>query len=349
MKKIKFNYRSWKTKKRQSFKFYFVLFSMIVIASAISIGSAFNEVLNLLLSEDIEIPNYLITFTVSLIVGLILAFFIGKSLINPIKELKDLMNEVANGNLNIRANEKSIFDEIEDMKHYFNLMMKELSATETIQSDFISNVSHEFKTPLNAIDGYATLLSDDNITEIERKEYIEKIHFNARRMNELIQNILLLSKIDNQAINFKKNEYSLDEQIRQSILFLEPKWMEKNVEFDVDLDEVKFTGSESLMMHVWNNLIDNAIKFGPKSAIIKITLKNIGDEIIFTIEDEGPGIKGESIDFIFNKFYQIDTSHKSEGNGLGLSLVKKIIDIHEGSINVENLQDKGCKFTVKLK
>ena len=257
------------------------------------------------------------------------------------------MNKVAEGDFSVKVTEDSIFDEVDDMYHYFNMMMDELRATEIIQSDFISNVSHEFKTPINAIEGYITLLSDDNISIEEKEQYVEKIMKNTERMSQLISNVLLLSKLENQTIDTKIKSFSLDEQIRQVIILLEPKWVEKNVEFDIELDEIDYLGNEGIMFHVWNNLIGNAIKFGPKNGKITIQLKK-DDKVKFIIEDEGPGIDEESIKFIFNKFYQTDTSHKSDGNGLGLSLVKKIVDLCNGSIIVENKENTGCRFTVIL-
>ncbi len=343
MKKINI-VKNWKSKKRKSFHFYFVLFTSIVVAITVSLSL----ILTNILSNYKELPTILVIIILSIIIGVILSIFIGKIILIPINNLKKLMNEVANGNFDVLVEEKSIIDEIEDMYHYFNLMMKELKSTEIIQSDFISNVSHEFKTPLNAIDGYATLLQDKDLSEDEKEKYIEKIIYNSKRMNELIANILLLSKVDNQSIDTKKNNYSLDEQIRQSILFLEPKWSKKNIDFDVDLENINYYGNESIMIHVWNNLIDNAIKFSPNNSIIKIKLLYKNNKINFIIDDLGPGISNDEKRYIFNKFYQSDSSHKEEGNGLGLSLVLKILNLVDGKIEVENLFPKGCRFIVKL-
>ena len=341
-------FQYWKHKRRLGFHFYTVLYSMIVVLITVSISSVLADQIEKLINQYIEIPNIVLLLLFSLIFGILLSIFLSLILMKPINKIKELMKEVGNGNLNVKVEEKHVMDEIEDMLHYFNVMMNELRATETIQSDFISNVSHEFKTPLNAIDGYATLLSNNDVTEDERKFYVEKILFNVRRMNDLISNILLLSKIDNQSIDYNKSLFSLDEQIRQSILFLEPKWSIKNIDFDVDLDSINYYGNLSLMFHVWNNLIGNAVKFSPNNSTIKLSLSKEDQKIKFVIEDKGPGIKEEDQKHIFNKFYQADSSHKSEGNGLGLSLVKKIIDLANGQILVENLENAGCRFTVIL-
>ena len=347
MRKITLNPKKWKIKKRHSFKVYFILFSTIIVTISAAIPSIVYSFINSL-AKPIIVPEIIIVSLSSLLVGVILSIFVGKILISPIKKLESSMEEVSNGNFDIHLKEGSIFDEVEDMYHYFNLMVKELKATETIQTDFISNASHEFKTPLNAIEGYATLLSDDSLSDEEKKIYVDKILFNTERMSQLVNNVLLISKLDNQSISKQSEFFLLDEQIRQSILFLEPKWEKKNIEFDIEFDTIKYYGNENLMIHVWNNLISNAIKFSPQNGIIKMILKIEDDNVLFSIEDNGPGVSEECKKYIFNKFYQADTSHKEEGYGLGLSLVKRIIDLSSGEIIVENVEPNGCRFTVYL-
>lgn len=339
----KFNLkRPWKKGNKAGFYFYLILFTMLVVVISSSLSSIVMDILN----KYYEVPLLYVNIGLSFVVGLILAFFIGKILISPIRKLKNMMNQVAEGNFNVKAPEDSIFDEVDDMYHYFNMMMEELRATEIIQSDFVSNVSHEFKTPINAIEGYTMLLSDPNISKEEKDQYVKKIHKNTARMNQLINNVLLLSKLENQSIEPKITVFSMDEQIRQVIIDLEPRWTEKNVEFDIDMDEVTISGNEGIMFHLWSNIIGNAIKFGPENGVIKISLKKEDGNIIFICDDEGEGIEEESKKFIFNKFYQTDTSHKSEGNGLGLALVKKVVDIYKGKIEVESLIPKGTRFKI---
>ena len=194
---------------------------------------------------------------------------------------------------------------------------------------------------------FIRMTTELNVDEVEN-EYIEKILFNTKRLSELVSNILLLSKVDNKAIQAKKTTYRLDEQIRQSIVLLEPKWSAKEIDFDVDLDEIEYTGDESLMFHVWNNLLDNAIKFSPENGLIRMKLERADNQTTFTIEDEGCGISDEEKKHIFNKFYQSDSSHKSEGNGLGLALVKNILTLCSGEISVTDSKNGGAKFTVVL-
>ncbi|MBO5230174.1 MAG: HAMP domain-containing histidine kinase [Clostridia bacterium] len=297
---------------------------------------------------QISIPNLIWIVFVSIIVGGIVMSFISKRFITPLTNLSSAMNKVAEGDFETQIETESKLEAIQDIYTNFNLMVKELGATETLQTDFVSNVSHEIKTPITAIDGYATLLQNtENIDEVEN-EYIEKILFNTKRLSELVSNILLLSKVDNKAIQAKKTTYRLDEQIRQSIVLLEPKWSAKEIDFDVDLDEIEYTGDESLMFHVWNNLLDNAIKFSPENGLIRMKLERADNKITFTIEDEGCGISDEEKKHIFNKFYQSDSSHKSEGNGLGLALVKNILTLCGGEISVTDGKNGGAKFTVAL-
>ena len=259
------------------------------------------------------------------------------------------MGKVADVDFSVRLQTKSSSKEIQEVYSGFNLMAHELTSTEILQSDFVSNVSHEFKTPINAIEGYTTLLQGcDNLDE-EHQQYVEKILFNTKRLSTLVGNILLLSKIENQAIQTHQSTFRLDEQIRQSIVALEPSWTKKDIELDVDLEDIVYTGSENLLHHVWNNLIGNAIKFNPQFGLLKVSLKKMDKNIVFTVTDSGPGLSEEAMKHLFDKFYQGDTARKEEGNGLGLALVKRILTIVDGEISAENLSGGGCTFTVRLK
>ena len=228
-------------------------------------------------------------------------------------------------------------------------MIHELRTTEILQTDFMSSASHEFKTPVSAIEGYASLLSScADLTE-EHREYIEKIQFNTKRLSSLTGSILLLSKLENQQIPTNQSKFLVDEQIRQSIVALESQWEHKNIELDVDLCEAEYRGHELLMRHVWDNLISNAIKFTLEGSTVGIKLTKRLGKITFTVEDEGPGIPEESLRHVFDKFYQADSVHKQEGSGLGLALVDKILKLEKGTVKAENLESGGCRFTVTLK
>jgi len=269
-------------------------------------------------------------------------------LFGPIRRLGQAMEQVARGDFKIQLQADSRIRDIRAINENFNAMVRALDATEMLQSDFVSNVSHEFKTPINAIEGYAMLLQDAGQNAEEQQEYIEKILLNTQRLSGLIGNVLLLSKLENQAIPAQCRRFRLDEQIRQSIMLLESRWCEKEIEFDVDMEDVDYTGNESLLLHVWSNLIGNAIKFNIHGGAIRLRLFREGANVVFTVEDEGPGLSPMEMEHIFDKFYQGDNSHRQEGNGLGLALVKRILPLCGGRIEAVNLPEKGCRFTVRL-
>ena len=208
----------------------------------------------------------------SLLIGILVTGFMSKWFFDPIKKLTKAMEQVADGDFSVRLETKSSSKEIKEIYSGFNLMANELSKTEILQSDFVSNVSHEFKTPINAIEVYSTLLQDNDNLSGEQRQYVDKILFNTRRLSTLLGSILLLSKIENQSIPVNQVKYRLDEQIRQSIVALEPAWSKKEIEFDVEMDRVEYTGNEQMMHHVWDNLIGNAIKFNPECGMVRIRL-----------------------------------------------------------------------------
>lgn len=286
---------------------------------------------------------------ICVIVGSVITGFVSIYFFNPIKKLQTAMTKAAEGDFSVRLEaKKHTSSEVKEVFAGFNMMVQELGSTEILQSDFVSNVSHEFKTPINAIEGYTTLLQGCENLDSQQQEYVDKILFNTKRLSTLVGNILLLSKLENQTIHKSQNTFRLDEQIRQAILALEPAWTEKDIDFDVELEELEYTGAENLLIHVWSNIIGNAIKFDPQGGLVKIRLFRQEENILFTVEDSGPGISEDSKKHLFDKFYQGDSSHKDEGNGLGLALVKRILTITGGDITAENT-DIGCKFTITLR
>lgn len=330
------------------FTWYFTVLSMLLIFISVSIALFISELVNSELNRTVGFTTPWFQVLFSLLIAFGLTVLIGWFLVRPIRRLQEAMDAVAEGDFSASVPNRTNIREIESINHSFDVMVKELKATEILQSDFVSNVSHEFKTPLNAIEGYAMLLQDESLTVEERSAYIEKIRVNTQRMSTLVGNILLLSRLDTQAIEGQKRRYRLDEQVRQSIVFLEPRWSEKEIEFDVSMDELYYFGNESLTLHVLNNLVENAIKFSPRGGVIGITLKEMDGRLVLVIEDGGEGIDDAAKKHIYDKFYQSDTSHKEEGNGLGLALVKKILDLADGSISAENRTEGGARFTVTL-
>ncbi len=302
------------------------------------------------LTFEVTFPFWIDLIIISLLVGVFATFGLSIWMLRPIKKLEAAMSRVADGDFSVRIHSPSSSREIQEIYAGFNLMAEELQSTEILQTDFVSNVSHEFKTPINAIEGYSMLLQgNDDLTE-EQREYVEKILFNTKRLSTLTGSILLLSKIENQKIATNNTSIRLDEQILETIVTLEPLWEAKNVEFDVDMGNISYFGNEMLMYHVWSNLIANAIKFGPVGGTVKLRLYvNREGNTVFTVTDRGEGLSEDAKKHIFDKFYQGDSSHKEEGNGLGLSLVKKILDLEGGSIYAENVPEGGCRFTVTLR
>ena len=336
--------------KRSKFNYGFIFSSAAFIGSLLSTALALAVVwlLNRRFGVWLGIPYTIRVLLISILSGAAIAVGLSKIFVSPMMKLGDAMRKVAGGDFSVRLDCSSRIRDVREVYGSFNTMVKELGNTETLQTDFVSNVSHEFKTPINAIEGYASLLQDSQLTDEQKNAYIDKIIFNTRRLSDLVGNILLLSKVNNQTISLKATTFRLDEQVRQSILALESKWEKKEIEFDIDLDEIEYTGFENLLSHVWLNLIDNAVKFSPQNGQIRIRLKQLDGSVTFSIWDNGLPIPEADIDRIFNKFYQGDNSHASEGNGLGLALVRKIVAAAHGTINVTSSEDAGTEFVVAL-
>ncbi len=325
--------------------------TMLVLAEAlvfILVAFGLSRLISMVIPSFGNIPLFVQIAVLSLIAIGVATRLFSRLFFDPIKKLREAMQRVADGDLSVRLDTDSSSKEIQEVNAGFNLMMEELNATEILQTDFVSNVSHEFKTPINAIEGYTTLLQSCDSLSPEEQKYVEKILFNTKRLSTLVGNILLLSKIENQSISSQRTTFRLDEQIRQSVVSLEPAWGVKDIEFVAELEDIEFTGCETLLHHVWDNLIGNAVKFSPNGGEISVSLYREKQDIVFVTEDRGPGLSEKAMKHIFDKFYQDDTSHREEGNGLGLSLAKRILTICGGDITAENREGGGSRFTVRL-
>ena len=332
---------------RSSLRLRFILICMSQLVLVVALSELAGWAFRHWFGVTPELPIFVWAMVFSGTIGVAVTNHMTKMLIDPIAKLRSAMREVADGDFKVEAKCESRIQDVQDIYDSFNSMVRELSTTETLQTDFISDVSHEFKTPINAIEGYASLLEGEPSPE-EQRAYVEKILFNTRRLSTLTGNILLLSKLSNQSILPQKTQFRLDEQIRQAIVALEQKWSEKELGFEVELAETPFFGYESLLPHVWTNLIGNAVKFSPKGGEIRIKMMRTEGAVVFTIEDDGPGIVPGDEEHIFTKFYQSESSHGMEGNGLGLALVRQIVEMSGGSVDVQNLEAGGCRFTVRL-
>lgn len=283
----------------------------------------------------------------SIIIGTFLSLGLSRFPLRPLRKMMDAFNELARGHFETRLDYQGI-EELEDLADSFNKMAAELGSLEILRHDFISNVSHEFKTPLAVIQGYAKLLEEDSLSPEERLEYAAIIQTETERLKELTSNILKISKLNNQSIVEEPEYFALDEQLRQVIVSLEQKWLAKGLSLTIDLDDIEYLGYQDLLFQVWYNLLDNAIKFSPEGARIAVRLIETpsGPQVEFA--DEGIGMDAEMQEHIFDQFYQGESSHASSGNGLGLTLVSKIVAIHHGDILVDSSPHGGSIFIISL-
>ena len=270
-----------------------------------------------------------------------------KKMLQPIKQLNDATKKVAAGDYDIELETKRE-DEIGELTHNFNQMTKGLKSTENLQKEFIDNVSHEIKTPISSIEGFAKLLKDKDLSDEEREEYSNIIIEESERLSNLAVKMLKLAKLHNQDRIVNKQEILIAEQIRKAVALLEPKWSQKNIIINVNLEEVVFFGDEELIFQVWINILENAIKFSNTNGEIDIKSFKEDNQIIVSIKDNGIGMKQDDIEKAFERFYQIDKSHSEEGSGLGLAIVKRIVELSEGKIEIKSKENKGTTVIVKL-
>ena len=265
----------------------------------------------------------------------------------PIQDMLEATTAISQGDFSVRV-EESAEGDMGKLLHSFNQMTAELGNTEIMRNDFINVFSHEFRTPIVSIRGFAKRLRSKNLTEAQREEYLNFIVSESERLSDLAGNILLISKYENQNHVTEKGNYRLDEQIRTCILRMESLWSARNIQFDMDLPELSIHANAEMLDHVWQNLISNAIKFSHDAGTIYISARKENSHITVWIRDEGIGISQEHIGHIFDKFYQEDTAHATSGNGLGLALVKRIMQLCGGEIRVESQEGYGTMFVAKL-
>lgn len=350
-KKIPLTKPSQKIRLRKTGNKYTLLFFAIVFPTFIVISS----ILYLLSMNGVPIHRLmdpkittLIIGVLCIILGYVVSYWLFNMFYNPLEQMSTAAQKVAQGDYEVRLSYSGKDKELEAAIQNFNHMVQELNSVEIMRQDFIANVSHEFKTPLSSITGYVTLLQDPDLTENERNEYIQMAFFNIEKLNDLTGNILQLSKLESQSTIQKPVTYRLDEQLREAIVLLEAKWNSKHMHLELDMPETYYCGQQALLFQVWTNLIGNAIKFTPDKGTISIQIQQQEQQIQVIIQDNGIGMSKETQAHIFEKFYQGDTSRKSQGNGLGLALCKRIIDLSGGEIQIESELGKGAVFTVIL-
>ncbi len=319
------------------------------------VSFALMTMLFLVFYNDLSVSEGHAVYGSFMLVTLILCVALGGSLLfvairrisDPIIRISNAAKEVGKGDFSMKMDYKGN-DEIGVLAQNFNLMTTELGNMEYLRKDFISSVSHELKTPIASIQGFAEMLQDKTLSEENFHAYTTIIIEETKRLSHLSSNMLRLSKLDHQFIPESTKPFSLDEQIRRSIVLLEEKWSRKNLELDIELDEIVYTGDEALIQQIWLNLIENAIKFSAESGTIFIQAKKTSNEVVAEIKDQGIGISKIDQGRIFEKFFQADVSHSQEGSGLGLAIVKKIVEIYAGEIYFTSEMGQGTTFVVKL-
>ncbi len=284
---------------------------------------------------------------VPLLIGVALMAFITVWFMRPIRRISEASKLVARGDFSIQIQERGC-DEIAEMTRNFNLMVRELSTNEYLHKDFVSNVSHEFKTPLTAMRGFAKLLMQEDLDDESRREYAAIILEESERLSKLSTNMLKLSELDYEVIGKRKEQYELDEQLRNAVVLLQPQWEARRLELDCDLEPCVFFGDPELMVQVWLNLLSNAVKHSAEGAPLEVRLLKRDDRIRVEIQDHGEGMTEEVKAQIFNRFYKADASRASAGTGLGLSIAKKIVELHGGEIEVSSEPGQGSTFAVTL-
>ena len=329
--------------------------SSCIISTAITIGA-----IKIFYKEAITYEKLVLVCILILVLALIIAWFslwVGAGhLTKPLIDVSNTVKQVAEGNFKVNIKrrdttkcEYEYINEVDELAKNVNKMVAELDGMDYMRKDFMSNVSHEIKTPIAAITGFTEILLDGSIDESERQEYLEVINKESMRISRLCENMLHMSRLDSQVIVANLQKIRLDEQLRKCIILLSEKWSNKEIDFSIDLEEVSILSDSDMLQQVWINLIDNAIKYSRENCKIDISVKSFNDKsVVVSISDNGIGIEEGKLHRIFDKFYQCEESHKKSGSGLGLSISKRIVELLNGTIECKSKKDSGTTFEVTL-
>lgn len=346
-------------KKNQHFglllMFVLVVFLALLINTTVTLVAVYllerNEVISIIGVPADQMGRLTLLYAAfSVPIGILVTVIATKFPLKPIRNLIDSMDRLASGDFKTRVNVGPI------MKRYpsfvvvsesFNKMAEQLENTEMLRSDFINNFSHEFKTPIVSIAGFAKLLRRGNLPPEEQQEYLKIIEEESMRLSYMATNVLNLTKVENQTILSDISEYNLSEQIRSCILLLENKWGKKDLELQLEFGEHTIRANEEQLKQVWINLLDNAIKFAPEGHTVQVSITEQGNKLTVSVRNTGSEIAPEHQKKIFHKFYQADESHSTQGNGVGLAIVKRITELHGGQVRVSSAKDV-TTFTVEL-
>lgn len=347
-------------KYRMSLRIYFsMIFSMILstvcIFSFVFVFAGMKLLYHGAINMNVVFIVCLIICVLNMIIGSVVMWKGSQHLTKPIGVMSKEVKKVAQGDFKayINRNEKyrgkyEFSNEIDELAVNFNKMAAELNGMDYMKKDFVSNVAHEVQTPLAAISGFTEILLTGGLTKEEEQEYLSLVNNETLRLSRLCKNMMNMSRLDNQSIVVKKDRIRVDEQLRKCIIMLSEKWSDKNRNYELDFNELIVQSDADLLMQIWSNLIDNAIKYSPENTTIWISGKIEDGVLIVNIRDEGFGISLKKQPKIFGKFYQGDESHKKTGNGLGLAIVKKIVELLGGIITCTSEEGKGTNMEVRI-
>ena len=353
------HYNAKKSKERSSrtsLTLALSIFVFVILLSAIALTALGLWLLTLagvIVDMDGELDLGLVILfmsIISLIIGGVVAFFSSRLPLKPVNEIINKMNRLAAGDFKTRLQfgaALSTYPALKELTASFNTMAKELDNTELLRGDFINACSHEFKTPIVSITGLANLLEAGNLTEEERIRYARAIREESMRLSSMASNVLILTKVENQAILTDVSRFNLSEQVRSAVLLLEEKWTAKEIDLQLDFEEFMLEANEEMLKQVWINLIDNAIKFAPRGGTVAMEISEADKDMLVKVSNTGSEIPKEKRESIFQKFYQLDESHATQGNGIGLAIVKRIVELHGGSVGV-NCEEGLVTFFVSL-
>ena len=356
MKTIDINEKRKKPKHRFSLTLLLAIIVFLVLLVALSLA-AFTVYLlvklDVIVSIDgqVDLGSFLLLMSlISLVIGSALTVLLGKFPLSPINKLVNGMNRLADGNFDTRLEYGGPIENhptFAEITESFNKMAEQLQNTEMLRGDFINNFSHEFKTPIVSIAGFAEILESAELSEEERAQYISAIKEESMRLASMATNVLELTKVENQSILTGVSRFNVSEQLRSALVLLEGKWSKLDIELDFDFEEYYIVGNEEFLKQVWINLLDNAIKFAGEGGFISARITPMENDLRIDISNTGMTIPLEKQKYVFNKFYQADESHSTKGNGIGLAIVKGIVELHNGSVSVKS-ENGLTTFTVCL-
>ena len=321
---------------------FFVVLIVIVIATALAL-------MYRIVITDMHMIGVLSMLVPIVVLVTLVNFLFTRYIYRYLDKISDAMQKVADGDYTVRLDAEKD-QPFRELYRNFNTMAEELGGVEMLKNDFINGYAHELRTPITSINGFAEMLLNDDgtLSNEERRSYLEIIASESRRLADLAGNSLLMSRLDTQKIIPDKKPFSLDEQLRRCSILLSGQWTEKELDMTMDLDEAVYVGDYDLMQHLWINLLTNAVKYTPKGGSITVTLKNEEKFIAVSVADTGKGIPPEDRERIFDKYYQTDKSHSKRGLGLGLAICKRIVQLCNGTLEVESEVGVGSTFTVRL-